>query len=207
MGKSTKILAFLLLVALILILGTRYIDFGKSKISAEVNDEKIYYEEVLQVKEDALSKGHNVTDEEALEQLINKELILQEAKKEGYLPTYEDAESQIILQLENNNISLEDYKIDLESSGITYEEKIETVKEDIAIENYLSNTINQSALKITDEEAKEFYDVYKNQITGEIPPFEESKEEIIGILTLKKQREAINFLLNKLKDNSNIKYF
>ncbi|GEM_PF-4855857 len=209
MVKLIKIVFAVLLV--IAVVAFFYKTYNNSNdlgvVIAKVNDQEIYSNEVLAIQQITLSQGRSITKESALTQIINKELIFQEAKKQGYYPSIEEAETNINLQLQGQNMTLDDYKNRLISSGKKYENELTAIRGEIAIQDYLDSQINESMLIVTDAEAREFYEDYKSKIPGEISSFEESKDQIIKTLKIKKQREAIDILINGLKVNATIEYF
>ncbi len=147
-----------------------------------------------------------------LDELINQELIIQEAEKEGIEITDEEIQSEIdeiteylggIEALEENlaevDMTMADLKRDF-SRQFTIDKYLTHYKEEIA---------DETAFKVTAEEVEAIYDEYVEGMAGmeedaEIPEFELVKPQIQAELEMEKEREMMELLSQKLRADAEI---
>jgi peptidyl-prolyl cis-trans isomerase SurA len=177
-----------------------------NNILVKVNGEDVTSNEVVGIQQSFAQQGQQISSEDALEQAINQELISQEVEKGDYSVSNEEAESAIEQQLATQGATLNDYKQQVESQGISYEEILESTKEQLAIQNYLDIQLEGENFEVSEQEANEFYEEYKAQSPEEIPPFEEIEPQIISMLQQQKQQEAISSLVEELKLSADVEY-
>ena len=108
-----------------------------SSVLATVNGEDITSEDVTETKQSLSQKGQQISEEQALEQTINQRLLSQKVKEENVTVSTEEAESTIRAQLAQQNMTLENYKSQLEMQGISYKEELESLKNRMATQKYL----------------------------------------------------------------------
>lgn len=176
-----------------------------ANVVATINGEEILSNDVNMVQQMYLQQGYQISEQEVVDLLIDQRLLYQEVKND--LMSSEEAESIIAMDLAQLDMTLEDYKNDLESSGISYLESLEEIKIDIAINEYLENAMGDLDLEITDEEIEEFYESFKIMYPDEeIPPLEDSKPEIMMILQNERQNEKIYEIVSELRAKADIQY-
>jgi hypothetical protein len=178
----------------------------KNQVAAIVNGEEITTNTVKEMQQTYSQQGQQVSEEEALEQLVNREIILQEIKEKGLSVSTEEAENNIEAQLAQQNATLEQYKQSLKMQGISYEEQLASIKQDLAIQNYFNSLLDNINLSVSDEEARQFYEGYKQQKGGNISSYEELKPQMILAMQQEKQQQAINEIMNQLRENATIEY-
>ncbi len=178
-----------------------------NNVLAKVNGEKITSEEVLNVQKDIGQQGREISEQQALEQVINQKLIDQRVEEEGYTISADEAETKIEEQLAAQDLTKEELKQQIENKGSTYEDQINILKENMAIQNYIDAQIDEDELDVTEEETKEFYENYSQQAGAEeLPPLEKIESQIVASLKQQKQQQAINILIEELRAESKIKY-
>jgi hypothetical protein len=175
-------------------------------VVATVNGAEITSSDVNAVQQSLIQQGQQISEEEALEQAINQELVSQEVAKGDYAVSNEEAESAIEQQLTTQGATLNDYKQQVESQGISYEELLESTKEQLAVQNYLEVQLQGENFEVSEQESQDFYEMYKSQSPEEIPPFEELEQQIISTLQQQKQQESISSLIQELRVNAEINY-
>ncbi len=202
-----------ILVLAVLIVGSFIIFSDKDNNSsltgntvATINGEEITSGEVENIQQIIGQQGQQISEEDALEQIINQKLISQEVEKGDYSISNEEVESIIEQQISMQNMSLEDFKEQLSQQGISYEEQKDSIKEELAIQKYLETQLEEESFEVSEEEAQEFYEMNKEQSPEEIPPYEESKSQIISLLEQQKQQELISSLIQELRANAEIEY-
>jgi len=172
-----------------------------NNIAATVNGEVIMQEDVAEMQE-----LYGMQEEQALEQLIMLEVLYQAAELGDYIPTREEVEQELEAQLAMMGMSIEDFQEILEEEDICYEEYLEDYGAQLAIEDYLYDTVEVP--EVSEEEAREFYEAWKQSFpeAQEPPPFEEIKSEIIMHLGKEKQQEAMFLLIEELIAEADIEY-
>ncbi len=173
---------------------------------ATVNGEKVTAGEVSEVEQAYLRQGQEVSEKEAIDLIINQKLLSQKIKEEGYSVSDQEAEELIESQLTMQGQSLDELKQELDDQGISYQEQLELIKDDIAIQNYLEDELGDQEFEITDQEKDDFYQLYQEQSSEEALPFEEVEAEIIAALNQQKQQEAIGVLIEELRSAAEIEY-
>lgn len=180
---------------------------NNNEVIAKVNDKEIASQELERLKQTLGQRGRQISDKQALKQVVNKKLLSEKAQEEGYSVTTEEAESMLKSQLQQQNKSLDDYKQQLKSQGVSYDEQLPKLKKELAIQNYLDNELKSKDSKVTEEEIKSFYDKQKQQSpNNKMPPYEDVKPQIKKTLQQQKQQQAIGPLVQKLREEANIEY-
>lgn len=134
-----------------------------------------------------------------LENLVIKELILQEARKRGVSISQEDVQEEIdnITEIiEAQGTSLEDA---LSMQGQTIDDLIENIKIQKTAEEILKDEI-----QVSDEEVLEYFE--ENKEFYEDKEFIDLEEEIKEQLSQEKLQVKFSELLENLKNESDIKY-
>ena len=175
-------------------------------VLATVNGEEITSNQVMAIQQGSMQQGQQVSEEDAVEQAIEEKLLKQEAKEEGYSFTNEEAEAEIEKQLTQQNATLEDYKNQLETQGVSYDKQLESLKENLAVQKYLQAKFEGKDFNVTEAEKKEFYGMYKQQSSEEVPPYEQVEPQIAAAVQQQKQQEAIDELVKELREDAEIEY-
>jgi parvulin-like peptidyl-prolyl isomerase len=174
-------------------------------VIATVNGEEITTSEVSAIQQSFIQQGQQISEEDALEQVINQKLISQEVEAGDYYVSTEEAESTIEQQLSMQGASLEDYKQQISQQGIVYEEQLDSIKEELAVQKYLETQLEGENFEVSKQEAKEFYEMYKQQ-SGINETYEELEPQIMATLQQQKQQETIGYLIQELRADAEIKY-
>jgi len=160
---------------------------------AEVNGEEISVQEFNYNYQNALSMYEqqkmdisslkNEIKKQVLDNLIDKELLYQEAKKEGVLATKEEVKQEILsipAFQQNGKFSKDLYLSTLSSLGIAPEFFEKLLQKDLSVQHLL--TILQSSVYISDEEVETFTKKQLTKISADIkiikPQITVSEEEI-----------------------------
>jgi parvulin-like peptidyl-prolyl isomerase len=180
-----------------------------SEVVARVNGEAITAGDVTKLRVKVYeSYRMQISEEEALEQLIEGTVLYQEAEQQGYAPTMDEAEQELEARVASSGRTMEDFKADLAKSGFSYfsyEEYLQDFQRQLAINSYLDDAVQVP--EVTELEARVFYENYKQESPeAELPPFEQLKSEIMALLEQQKQQEATSLLIEELKEKADIKY-
>jgi hypothetical protein len=177
-----------------------------SNVVATVNNEEIKSEDVAAVQQSLLQQGQQISEDDALEQVINQKVLEQKVQQENIVVTTDEAESVIEQQLAMQGATLDDYKQQVESMGVSYEAELENIKNQIATQQFLESQLEGQTFDVTEEEAQEFYEMYKAQSPEEVPSYEELQPQIITTLEQQKQQEAISIIIQGLRATANVEY-
>ena len=181
-------------------------DITGNTVVAVVNNEEITHAEISEMQQWAMQQGYQISQEEAIEQMINQKLLYQVVRNEGYEVTTEEVEEMLEFELMLYGSSLEEYKQQLQMFGMSYEEQLELMKEDMAVQYYLEEKFGDS-IEVTTEEVEEFYNLYAMQSPEEdFPSLEEVEEEIEWMLMQQRQQDLMNVLIYELRENADIEY-
>lgn len=183
-----------IVILLVLIPGT--LGTQDEDVVAMVNGKKITSEDVTLMRARHLAYDRVMDADRALEQLIVDTLLYDEASRDGYILTSEEAERELHAQLEAEDLALEDFKADLELYGISYSEFLNTFRRELAIANYLDD-----AIAVTEDEARERYEQYIEEYARvpdlEIPPYEDVRAQIIREIQQEKMSRLIRDLVRE----------
>jgi len=183
----------LVIVAVVMAVGGE----NNAEIAALVNGHRITADDVRAMQaRNELVYGEALGPKQALELLIDEELLYQEAVKDHAL-SIEEAEQELEAQLAADDLTVELLKADLERFDIDYDEYLETFRRELTVGYYLAVAVN-----VTEEEARERYDQYASNPELEVPLFDEVKEQII----LQMEEEILIRLLTGLRANAVIEY-
>lgn len=177
-----------------------------SEVVARVNGEAITAGDVTKLRVKVYeSYKMQISEEEALEQLIAETVLYQEAEQQGYAPTMDEAEQELEARVASSGRTMEDFEADLAKSSFSYEEYLQDFQRQLAINSYLDDAVQIP--EVTELEARVFYENYKQESPeAELPPFEQLKSEIMALLEQQKQQEATSLLIEELKEKADIEY-
>ncbi|MCK4843985.1 MAG: SurA N-terminal domain-containing protein [Dehalococcoidia bacterium] len=177
-----------------------------SEVVARVNGEAITAGDVTKLRVKVYeSYRMQISEEEALEQLIAETVLYQEAEQQGYAPTMDEAEQELKARVALSGRTMEDFEAELANSSFSYEEYLQDFQRQLAINSYLDDAVQVP--EVTELEARVFYENYKQQSPeAELPPFEQLKSEIMALLEQEKRQEATSLLIEELKEKADIEY-
>ncbi len=197
-----------LLTALILS-GCTDNDVEELNVVATVNGETITLEEVEELQQQYEQFGQQLSKEDAIEELIDQKILLQHALQDEYMPNTEEAEDEMEAILQQQGMTLEVYKQQLEQQGISYEEVLQDYKKGLAQQNYLddaleekhfpSNETAEEEIETMLEEAEMTWEDLELQLPQMGMTYEEFLYEI-------KRDLAQKNLIEELKEDAHIEY-
>jgi hypothetical protein len=141
---------------------------------------------------------------QAIEGLISRTLLYQEARNSGI----EAPEDQIDEQIEDTKSQFEsdeEFEDALENEGITEEELRSRIGFNVILQSYIDRELDFSSVKIEESEVEDLY----NQVVSEqgeeaVPPLEEVYEQVESMLTQQKQEEVLEEFIENLKEEADI---
>jgi peptidyl-prolyl cis-trans isomerase SurA len=185
--------------------------------AAVVNGAKItkaeYDKNLTQLQTAATAQGADVTDEavqseikkQAIDVLINTELLRQAAFADGAMVTDEQIEAryqEIVTSIGGE----EQLAAKMAELSITEEGLRKDIEGEILIQGHLSKSVDTSSATISEKEITDAY----TQISGTaaagvtVPPLEEIKTQLEAQLKTNKEQELVNAYITKLREGATI---
>ena len=187
-----------------------------SEVVAIVNGQELtgtdYNAALTSVQGQMQQAGQDPTSEEVLEQIkaqaldtvVNQTLILQQAKEEDVTASENEVDERYAT-LEEQYGGEEALSQALTAQGMDIETLKLDIKDSILFEKYQDKVVPADEVK--EEEIQAYYDqvAAQSEESGqELPPFEEVREEIAGILKEQQQQEKMIAHLEELKESAEI---
>lgn len=194
---------------------------GLPDVVAEVNGDEITLDEFTRNYEGQLQQaamqsqttGEEV-DQDALKEqvanlLVDNHLLTQAAAKAGIKPTDANIDDELTGLAEQNGMeSGDDVLAALKEQGLSEDE----VREDLATQYQVTAYIEQEAdiADPSDAELQEQYDALVEQQSaaadagGEMPPFEDVKEQLAEQSKMQQQNEAAQGIVDALREGADI---
>jgi hypothetical protein len=187
-------------------------DLMPSKTVALVNGVKINQQELDRAIQAVQSQTTaTVNETEVVDQLVARELLVQEAEKRGITTSVEEAEALLITHLSQQGATLEDLKSKLNKQS-DYDFIIQGYEEQISLGKLTDQIFEGEDLSVSDIEAKEFFDKNQKlfnlvQSNGKNATYSDVKDQIKILLEQQKQNAVIGELIDSLKNQSEIEYY
>ncbi|AKL93754.1 SurA domain-containing protein [Clostridium aceticum] len=138
--------------------------------------------------------------EEALNNLIQQQLLLQDAFEKNYTASTEEIAHEIE-QIKAQFSSEEEFTTILETHQLTLESLEKSIADEIIISQYMENEIGD--LEVSEEEIRALYDDY-SEFMEDLAEFEEMRFELEEELKYQKFQTTFTELIETLKAQSNI---
>lgn len=180
---------------------------------AKVNDVVISTRDldslVRQFTEMAKLQGADYTSEEslssfrdeAIETLINGEILKQDADNNGFSATDEEVDERFNAIVEGVG-GREELDKRMSQFGINETNLKQDIRDELNIQNLLDSKIKKEEIEVTEEEISSLYkDANTN---GNLPKIEEIRESIINEIRESKYQLQVSDYLQKLKDEAKI---
>ena len=188
--------------------------FSGHRAVAKVNDGKITNKEletsISQIAAGAAAQGMDTTDPEllaqirsqAIDMLINTELLMQEAEIRGVTITDADVSERINTLTEE--VGGEDVLAErMAQFGIDNKTLRNDVRNELTIQALLDEVFKEQQTEISDEEVQEFYDGAGGEAAG-LPAIEEVAEQIKEQIRSTREQEQVTTLIEELRGKATI---
>ncbi len=186
-------------------------------LAAKVNGTGItvadYEKNLAQLNNAATQQGADITNEsiakeiktQAIDVLVNTELLRQEARKNGVKVTDENIEKryqEIVTSIGGE----EKLATKMTELGITPESLRKDIQGEILIQGHLATAVDTSSIKVTEEDLKAAYAQISSTVaTGaKVPPLDEIKTQLETQLKTNKEQELVNAYITKLREGAKI---
>ncbi|WP_460947157.1 SurA N-terminal domain-containing protein [Okibacterium endophyticum] len=146
---------------------------------------------------------------EALEGMVNTELLVQEADRRGVTVSAEDIDASLEeLAVESGMASGAEFLEAVAQQGTTADVVREQLEIQVKLDRMLVAEVGDAAP--TEQELRDLYDLIVSQQEqsggdpAEIPPFEEVQEELIGQAQTEKKSAAAQSMIAELRESADI---
>ena len=174
-------------------------------IVAEVNGQEIRLEDVQDAVNMETSQGQMTDNVTALERMIAKILLLEEAQARNVSLTMDEVEDEITSMYVQSGLSQEQFEEKLEEIGTTYDQTLKMYREELIINKMLADEISKTELQISDEEVRKVFDDNKDVIMaqmGNSTVFDDISSQLKTTLLQEKQQKIALDIIEHLKDKS-----
>ena len=206
---ATAIIVFLFMPSAVSPIETAIVEpqIENNPVVAEVNGQKVRLEEVKDFINIGSSQGQILDGATALDRVIIKTLLLEEAQERDIAVAISEATDDMTDMYTKNGLSLEQFKEKLSQIGVTYDQTLEMYREQMVINEMLAAEISKADIQVGDKEARAFFDDNIQAINTQIgnnTAFEDVSEQIKSMLVQQKQQQAIMDFIKDLKGNATI---
>ena len=201
------------IIAAVLIFSQSGSDFtttDNNPIVAEVNGEKIFLDEVTDAVDLANLQGNSLDNDAALDQIITKTILLEEAQQRNIVVTMDDAAKELENSYTKNGLTKQQFEDKLKELGTSYEQTLDLARQQMIINKMLLSELSDADIQVSDREAMAFFDDNIDQIKAQLgnsTVFEDISSQIKDTLVLQKQKQMVTDLVSKLKDEATILTF
>lgn len=174
-------------------------------VVAEVNDKKIRLNDIQDAVNMEISQGQTIDRIAALEQMIAKILLLEEAQERNITITMAEAEEEITAMYTQSGLSREQFEEKLEEIGTSYDQTLEMYREELLINKMLSDEVSKAEIQISDDEAKLVFDENKDVILAQVgnsTVFDDVSSQIKMTLLQQKQQKMALDIIEHLKEKA-----
>ena len=180
---------------------------SSNPIIAEINGQEIRLKEVQEAVNMETSQGQTIDSAVALERMIAKILLLEEANARNIAISMTEVEEEITSMYVQSGLSQEQFEDKLEEFGTTYDQILKMYGEEMIINKMLADEVSKAELLISDEEVKQVFEDNKDTIMtqmGNSTLFEDVSSQIkITLLQQKQQKMALD-IIEHLKEKAAI---
>lgn len=169
------------------------------EVVATVNGDEILGETVSSLQTQMQMQGMELSVEDAVNQLVTQQLLIQEADDRGYSASKEDVEALFLEQ----GLSIEELKEMVATQGLDYDEFIEEQKGEAKYMLLIEE--EKQDIEISDEEAMNFYEENQEMMGNE--SFEVISEDIKEHLAAQKANQLLFELADELSQTAEIEIF
>jgi len=167
-------------------------------IVAEINDQKIRLDAVQNAVNMEISQGQVIDSTTALDRMIAKILLLEEAQARNTTITMTEVEEEITSMYVQSGLSKEQFEEKLEEIGTTYDQTLEMYREELIINKMLADEVLKAGIQVSDEEAKIVFDENRDIILAQVgnsTVFEDVSSQLkITLLQQKQQKIALDII-------------
>lgn len=181
---------------------------GNETVAALVNGEEILLRNVTSLQQSYSQQNQQISEEDALEELINQKVLYQHVLQDEFLPSDQEVEDEISGILTQYNMSMSELEQQLAQMGMTYDEYFQNIKQDVARKNSLNAAMNEYNVSDADAEQQintmlQQYNMTQGQLEQQLAQGGSSYEDYVLQL---KQQIVQEYLIDDLREEADIQY-
>lgn len=147
------------------------------------------------------TETRNRLEADIVDELIAQTLLRQASDESGIVISQEDVDAQINATIAQTG-GEEAFRQALAENNLSEEELRERANTQLAVQAYLEQELNLSSVEATEEEIDLAYAEANTQ--GEVPPLEEMREQIRGLVIRQKQQELVAEHIAQLREQASV---
>jgi hypothetical protein len=173
----------------------------KAEFETSFEQAKIAYQQQgLDLKSEQGQEIVKQLEKQVLDELIYRELLLQDADKKGYKAS-DDKVNEKLEGIKSQFPDQDQFEEVLKTNKLTLNELKQLISKEIKIEQYIQSEVGE--VSVTEEEMKKLYDQHSGQ-GEELPDFEELKPQLEEQIKQQKTQTEIGVIVERLKNDSEI---
>lgn len=185
-----------------------------NKAVATVNDVKISQYDLdismSQISSGAALQGIDIADpeikakiqEQAIEMLVNTELLKQEAAARNIVVTDEDVNTR--LETLKSDVGGEEVLAQrMEEFNIDHKTLLRDIRSELIIQALLTQVFEEKEAEVTDKDVEDFYNAAGGAAAG-LPPLDSVREQIEAQVRTTKEQEVVSGFVAELKEKATV---
>jgi hypothetical protein len=163
---------------------------------------------INQITQNAVQQGADITDpeiqslirEQAVDMMVNTELLLQAAAAEGIAVTDEQVDTRIS-EIETQVGGPEQLATELANATVTMEQLREDIVTEITVQTLLTGVVEAEDISVSDEEVAALYEQAGGEAAGN-PPLADIRDQVAAQVQSQKEQAAVQNYLESLRINA-----
>ena len=180
------------------------LEVNLEEVIVRVNGDEILVRDIVEFQEQMIMQNQEISQEQALDQLIAQLLLEQELERMNFEVTDEDAMDFLQEQLMFQGLTVNEYRRELENAGISFESELESIKQNLEFDLFIEELIDGRDFDVTQDQIEEYYELLQVQMGGQLPPLEELEGQIIDMIRSEFQQEMLNRVVQELQEDAQI---
>jgi hypothetical protein len=186
-------------------IGFTEIQDENNPIVAEINDQKIRLDDVKDAVNMETSQGQVIDSITALDRMIAKILLLEEAHARNVTITITEVEEEITSMYVQSGLTQAQFEEKLEEIGTTYDQTLKMYRDELIINKMLADEVSKAEIQVSDDEVKTVFDENKDVIMAQIgnnATIEDVSSQIKATLLQQKQQSIALDIIEHLKNKA-----
>ena len=163
---------------------------------------------INQITQNAQQQGADLADpevqtlirEQAVDMMVNTELLLQAAAADGITVTEEQIDTRVG-EIETQVGGPEQLAVELANATITMEQLRDDIRTEITVQELLTGVVAAETITVTDEEVAALYEQAGGEAAGN-PPLADIREQVAAQVQSQKEQEVVQNYLQSLRINA-----
>lgn len=182
----------------------------ENPIVAAVNGEPIMFDDIQTQKNLQGSAAQDMDSAAILDQLVVRELLLQEAESRDISTTEDEAESALEQQILQSGMTNEQFKATMSQQGLTYSQVVDVFQEQLTIDALLQDEIGSNNIQVSDQESMLFFEenikMIQDQMGADVK-YDDISAQIKTTIMQQKQQELVSDFIAELESIATIIFY